>query len=160
MFDGICILVALLLCSYVQNQERKIAFIVLSFFVISDVAYNYFFEEFRANNNWFIYQMYNVIDVIVIYGLKRLNAHLFIIGLIALNVLINIVVSFYFISDLIPRSFYDYYKFAAGTVAILSLCYLWMIGYGSKYINSLGNSKNVVSVLFRRFSRLGNGGVF
>lgn len=156
MFDGICILIALYLYTKVWRNYQSIAFTVLCFFVVSDVTYNYLFKDFRGSNNWLIYQLYSAINIAVIYKLRQLNAHLFIIGLIVSNTLVNVVTSFYFISQAVSPSVYNLYPYFAGAISILCLIYLRMLGNGVRYLNSNINNQGAVSVLFRR----SNGGLF
>ena len=152
MFDGICILIALYLYIKVWRDEQRIAFTVLCFFIISDVTYHYLFKDFRGANNWLIYQLYSAINIIIIYKLRQLNAHLFIIGLIVANTLINILTSFYFISHSISSIVYSAYPYFAGAISILCLIYLRMLGNGARYLNSNVNNKSAVGFLFRRSS--------
>lgn len=159
MFDGICILIALYLYSKVSRAEKSIAFTVLCFFVVSDVVYNYLFKEFRSDNHWVIYWLYSAVNLGVIYNLKRTGAHLVIMALIAANVLLNIVVSFYFISKSIPYWVYNLYPYPAGFIMVSCLIYLWMLQNGARRIDSLANNQSALGVFFRRGDRLGGRGL-
>ena len=91
MFDGICILIALFLFYKVESAYRDAAFLVLTWFVVSDVIYHYFLLDFRNANNWVIYQFYNAINVAILYKLKPLVKAPFILLFLGANVMLNIV---------------------------------------------------------------------
>jgi hypothetical protein len=155
MFDGLCILASLYLYTKVWNDDKSTAFTMLCFFVVSDVAYHYLFKEFRVNNNWAIYWIYNAINLGVMWNLKKSGAHLIALALISINVLLNIVVSFYFISNSIGYSVYNIYPYLAGIIMILCLLYMWGLGHGAKRVDSLNNRSGAVGALFRRCGRMG-----
>jgi hypothetical protein len=154
MFDGLCILMALYLFSNTRERFKSIAFLVLCFFVVPDVAYHYLFLEFRAANNWVIYQIYNLINVVLIYKLYKNNAHLIIIGLLAANVLLNIVVSHYFISDLVSKIVYNSYPYIAGSIMLACLSYMWVLTNGNRTLERFNNHTGLIGVLFRTSDRL------
>ena len=149
MFDGICILISLLLFSKARVEYRDVSFLVLCFFVITEACYQHFFLEFRAANNWFIYLLYSLIYIPIIHKLKKSNAHLVIIDAIRVNVLLNIVVSFYFIGDTVPKLIYDVYPYLAGLIMIICLIYQWMWSYGTRFIDSFSNNKNIITRILR-----------
>lgn len=159
MFDGLCILVALYLYTKAWNDDKSTAFSMLCFFVVSDVAYHYLFKDFRAENNWAIYWIYNVINLGVMWNLKKSGAHLISLVLISINVLLNIVVSFYFISNSIGYSVYNIYPYLAGIIMILCLLYMWGLGHGARRIDSHNHHSGVIGALFRRCGRMGKQGL-
>lgn len=147
MFESICILTALYL--YANSAEyRDISFSVLCFFVISDVVFNYILLDFRAENNWLIYQFYNVINIFIVLSLAKNKAHLVILGVIIANILLNIVVSLYFISSW-GRWVYDMYKYVAGFLMVLALCYMWVISYGIRFLDRPNCHRNLFDMVFR-----------
>jgi len=160
MFDGLCILLALFLFYKAEKGYRDIAFFVLCFFVVSDVFYHYFFLDLRdaPGNGWIIFQFYNAINVAIIWKLWKLMSPLFIRRVLATNVLLNIVVSYYFISDSVSDLVYTMYEYPAGFLMILCLFFLWMISYGIRLGNSKVNHTGVVCSLLRYCLRNRGGG--
>ncbi len=75
-FDGFALIVAVFLVYGVREEFRRIAITVLAFFVVSDAFYHYFLFDLREANNWLIYWIYNGVNVLVLYNLKRLRAHI------------------------------------------------------------------------------------
>lgn len=149
MFDGICILIALFLFYKVEEGYRDIAFFVLCFFVVSDITYHYFFLDFRSANNWVIYLLYNIINVSIMVKIHKMMSPLFILLVLGVNVLLNIVASYFFISNLVPELVYTIYPYPAGLLMLLSLFYLWMVGYGIRLSNSKANNTGFISSLLR-----------
>lgn len=147
-FDGFALITAVFLVYGVNAEFRRIAVTVLAFFVVSDAFYHYFLFDLREANHWLIYWIYNSVNILVLCNLKRLGAHLVITSLIAANVLLNIVVSFYFISKFIPEWVYNTYFIPADAIALLVLGYLWMIGYGNRLLNNKINNRNLINRLF------------
>ncbi len=149
IFDGVCILLALFLYHKTEEGYRNIAFFVLCFFVVSDSVAHHFFLEFRGANNWVIYQLYNL--VIIAIGLKiyKMVSALFMLLIFTANVLLNIVVSYYFISNSVPKVVYTIYPYPAGFLMVLSLFYLWMVGYGIRLSNSKSNYSEFINTLLR-----------
>jgi len=147
-FDGFALITAVFLVYGVNTEFKRIAVTVLAFFVVSDAFYHYFLFELRAANHWLIYWIYNTINILVLWNLKRLGAHMVITGLIAANVLLNIVVSFYFISKSMPEWVYNGYFIPADVIALLILAYLWMIGYGNRFLSNKINNRSFINRLF------------
>jgi len=159
MFDGICILLALFLYYKVEEGYRDIAFFVLCFFVVSNVVYRYFFLEFRAieGNRWFIYQLYNCVNVAVIWKLWRLKEAIFVRRVLLVNVLLNIAVSYYFISNMVHKLIYTIYPYPAAILMLLCLFYLWMVGYGIRMGNNKVNHTGFICTLLRYCVYSGSG---
>jgi len=150
MFDGLCILAALTLFWLACEVYRNIAFLVLCFFVVSEVTHTNFFLTFRSANPWFIYQLYSLINVIIIYRLYKAKAHISIVGLITLNVLLNIVVSYYLISDVLPKAIFILYPDIAGIIAVLCLVYMGAITrYGNRYLDYKNHSDHLFGRILR-----------
>ena len=151
MFDGICILLALFLYYKVEEGYRDIAFFVLCFFMISDAMYHYFFIDIRSGegNGWIIYQLYNIINVLIIWKIRHLSGSLFIRLVLTANVLLNIVVSYFFISNSITKMVYNVYPYPAGFLMLLCLFYLWMVGYGIRLSDSKDNNSAFINSLLR-----------
>jgi len=154
MFDLVCILLAFYLYRRVWRDDESIAFWMLCFFAISEIVYSRFALEFRAENNWAIYWIYNGINLFVMYKLKVCAAHLVSLVFIGLNILLNIVASFYFISNIVPEAVYNYYPYPAGFIMVACLTYLWALGHGARRIDSLDDNSGFISTFFRRGSRL------
>jgi len=142
MFDGLCILLAMFLFYKVEEGYRDIAFFVLCFFVVSDIIYHYFFLEFRADNNWFIYQLYSAVNIWIIYKLSKIMSPLFITRILKVNVLLNIVVSLWFLSTTDDKIIYNVYPYLAGILMVLALSFLWMVSYGARLLVSKGNNRS------------------
>lgn len=147
-FDGFALITAVFLVYGVNAEFKRIAVTVLAFFVVSDTFYHYFLFDLREANHWLIYWIYNTVNILVMLNLKRLGSHMIITGLIALNVLLNIVVSFYFISKSMPEWVYNGYFIPADIIASLILCYLWMIGYGNRLLSNQINNRNFIHRIF------------
>lgn len=143
-FDGFALITAVFLVYGVKEEFRRIAITVLAFFVVSDTFYHYFLFDLREANNWLIYWIYNTVGILVMWNLKRLGAHLVITGLIASNVLLNIVASFYFVSESMPEWVYDGYFIPADIIASLVLAYLWVIGYGNRLLGNKINNRGFI----------------
>jgi len=153
MADGIIILFALYFYSQAGIEFKKIAFTVLLYFVVSDVTYHYFFLEFRLQNKWPLYLMYNVINVTILFRLDYLKSHNAIKMLISLNILLNIVQAFYFITTTDSHFVYNMYKYIAIPIAILALIYMGLLRDGAKYlsIKSYNNAYLARVLCNRRF---------
>ncbi len=147
MFDGICILIALFLFYKVEEGYRDIAFFVLCFFIVSDVIYHYFFLDLRNANNWLIYQFYNVVNIWIIYKLGKIMSPQFIIRVLKANVLLNIVISLWFISTTDGKMIYNVYPYLAGVFMVLALSFLWMVSYGVRLLASKSHNR---SAFYRR----------
>ena len=150
MFDRIAILSAFILMLTSHKRYRKISFVLFLWLLISELAYMNIFIEFRSNNSWAIYQLYNFINCATIYTLKTLSSHMLPIYLLAMNVLLNIAISFYFISDNIPISVYNYYSCVAGMIAVLALLYMRGL-HGAGLKRRENDNSNLINLLF--FSR-------
>lgn len=151
MFDALCIILALFLYRGVRESYRNIAFVVLCWFVISDLVFHYLFLEFRADNDWAIYQLYNLVNVVVLYKLVKFNAFSFLIASIGANVLLNIVASAYFISNSISTELLQSYTYPAGAIMLVNIMYLWIMGNGTRPRDFQTNNRD--SVLYFLFVR-------
>lgn len=151
IFDGLCILLALFLYYKVEEGYRDIAFFVLCFFVVSDVVAHHFFMGLRTakGNGWIIYQLYNFVIVAIMWKIWNMMSALFILFVLGVNVLLNIVVSYYFISNAIPKLLYTIYPYPAGFLMLLCLFFLWMVGYGIRLSNSKSNHTGIIDPLLR-----------
>jgi len=149
MFDGLAILLALFLYHKAESGYRNIAFFVLCFFIVSDVIAHHFFFDLRESNHWLIYQLYNTVNAFVIWKLKKLGVSLFILAILTVNVLLNIVVSMWFVSNLIPDAVYNTYPYTAGFLMALCLFYLWMVSYGIRLGDKQGNNSNFIGSILR-----------
>jgi len=135
MADGIIILFALYFYSQAAIEFKKIAFTVLLYFVISDITYHYFFLEFRLANKWPLYLMYNLINIGILFRLDYLKSHNVIKMLISLNILLNIVQAFYFITTTDSNFVYNMYKYLAVPIAICASIYMGLLRDGAKYLS-------------------------
>jgi hypothetical protein len=147
--DGAILLAAFYLYVKATLDYKNIALVVFLWLLVSDVTYNYFFLEFRAQNNWVIYQLYNLINTAVILFLAKNKSHLVILGLIVANVLLNIVVSYYFIANSVSHMVYNLYPYVATAIAISALAYLWMLGNGVRFLDSDDNNRGYIANLLR-----------
>jgi len=147
--DGVFILLAFYLYQKATLDYKNIALVVFLWFLVSDVVYHHAFLGFRAENNWAIYQFYNMINIAVILFLANNKSHMVIIVLIIANILLNIVASYYFISDLMPISVYNSYPYFAKTIAFLALIYMWMLGHGVKFLDSDDHNRSYLINLLR-----------
>ena len=137
-----------------HKRYRKIAIVLFLWLLISEIAYNNLFIEFRSNNHWFIYQIYNVINSVTVTLLAILKSHMLPIYLMTTNILLNIVISFYFISDNIPISVYNSYSYIACIIVVLALAYMGVLHYGSRLKRRENNNTSVINRLFfHRFRR-------
>ena len=148
-FDGFALITTVFLVYGIKEEFRRIGITVLAYFVVSDAIYHYFLIDFRQANNWAIYWIYNAVNIAVLFNLKRLHAHLVITLLISLTILLNIIVSFYFISDFMPEWVYNGYFIPADIIALLILAYLWMIGYGDRLLVSENYNRSFINRVFR-----------
>ena len=151
MFDGICILIALFLFNKTEEGYRNIAFFVMCWFVVSDAVAHHFFLDIRSakGNGWIIYQLYNCVNVWIIYKIWKMMSPLFMLLILGVNVLLNIVVSYYFISNMVHKMIYTIYPYPAGFIMVLCLFYLWMVGYGIRLSNSKSNYSAFIDPLLR-----------
>jgi len=154
MTDGIIIVIALILFSQAKKEYRKIAFTVLFFYVLSDVLYHYFFLDFRKANNWALYIFYNIINASILLKLDYLKSHNAIKLLIVANIMLNIPMSLYFVTNEQFKYMYNVYYYPALVIAILCLIYMGLISELGNYIKSrsifIDNSNPFVAFLCRR----------
>lgn len=149
MFDGLCILLALFLFYKAEKGYRNIAFFLLCWFIVSDVVYHYFFTDFRADNNWFIYQLYSTVNLFILYKLKPLVPTIFILVVISANVFFNIIISLWFISTTDDKMIYNMYPYPAGIVMLLVLSYMWAMGYGIRRVEFYRNNRSLIYSFLR-----------
>ena len=136
-----------------HKRYRKIAFVHFLWLLISELAYINLFTEFRSNNHWAIYQIYNFINSATICALTTLKSHMLPVYLLAVNILLNIVISFYFISDNIPISVYNSYSYIAVIITVMVLLYMRGLHYGYRLKRRENDNSNIINLLF--FSRHG-----
>ena len=136
-----------------HKRYRKIAFVLFLWLLISELAYMNLLTEFRSNNHWAIYQIYNFINSATICALTTLKSHMLPVYLLAVNILLNIAVSFYFISDNIPISVYNSYSWIAGMIVLVALLYMRELHYGYRLKRRENDNSNIINLLF--FSRHG-----
>ena len=143
----------------VEEGYRDIAFFVLCFFVVSDAVAHHFFLDIRSakGNGWIIFVLYNIINVSIIWKLWVLKSPLFIRHVLVANVALNIVVSYYFISNSVSKLVYTLYEYPAAILMALCLFFLWMAGYGNRLCNSKINNAGVLCTLRRYCLRSGGG---
>ena len=158
MFDRLAILAAFVLMLTSHKRYRKIAFVLFLWLLISELAYNNLLLDFRSNNHWAIYQIYNFINSATICALTTLKSHMLPIYLLAANILLNIAVSFYFISDNIPISVYNSYSYIACMIVILALLYMRGLRYGDRLKRRENRDSGIINLLF--FSRHGRNKLF
>jgi len=149
ILDGFFLLMAFYLYLKAKDEYKNIALVVFCWFFISDVMAHHFFLELRAANNWLIYLIYNFIIGGCWLFLCKFKSHLVIFLLLTTNVLLSIVASFYFIGNLVPKSVYNMYPYAANTIAGLVLIYLWMLGNGVRRLDSDDNNRGYIANLLR-----------
>jgi hypothetical protein len=153
VLDRLFIVASFILMLTSHKRYRKIAFVLFLWLLISELAYNNLLLDFRSNNHWAIYQIYNFINSATITLLTTLKSHMLPIYLLAANVLLNIAVSFYFISDNIPVSVYNSYSYIACMIVLLALLYMRGLHYGDRLKQRENDNSSIVSMLF--FSRHG-----
>lgn len=160
-FDGVCILIALLwLYPSAINEFKSVSFTLLCFFVVSEVVYQRFFLDVRNENNWIIYLVYNVINLAILFRLHYLKSHLVIIVVITANLLLNIVVSYYFKHTLVSIDVYNAYPYVAGLLMISCLAYMWgLTNNGIGLLRRYANYRGIVGILFRSSPRLAQQGL-
>lgn len=159
MFDGVCILMSLFLFYNTPYQSRKLAFSVLFYFIVSDVIYHYFLIDFRQANNWVIYWLYNLVNIFVLVRSYIIKAHYLIFILMGLNVLLNVITSMWFVSDIISDVIYNSYSYSAGAIMIVCLFYMWTLANGNKLFDGENNNSDFINFLFRRGGRNSSGGL-
>ena len=152
MFDFACILIALFIYYKTDNKNNNISFVLMSWFVISDLSYTYLFTEFRQLEHWLIYQIYNSINSITIYLLAKLNAHVFILIVLAMNILLNVTCSMYFVYQFIPESVYNAYYYGAVTITIWVLIYMIIIQRKAAVFGGNSSHSSIINVLCWRYA--------
>lgn len=152
MFDFACILIALFICYKTDNKNNNISFVLMSWFVMSDLSHTYLFTEFRQLEHWLIYQIYNAINSIAIYLLIKLNAHVFILIVLAMNVLLNVTCSIYFVYQFIPESVYNAYYYGAVTITIWVLIYMIIIQRKAAAFGSYTGHSSIINVFCWRYA--------
>ena len=153
MLDRLFIVASFVLMLTSHKRYRKIAFVLFLWLLISELAYNNLLLDFRSNNHWAIYQIYNFINSATITALTTLKSHMLPIYLLAANVLLNIAVSFYFISDNIPVSVYNSYSYIACMIVVLALLYMRGLRYDGRLTRRENDNTSVINLLF--FSKYG-----
>ncbi len=153
MLDRLFIVASFVLMLTSHKRYRKIAFVLFLWLLISELAYNNLLLDFRSNNHWAIYQIYNFINSATITLLTTLKSHMLPIYLLAANVLLNIAVSFYFISDNIPVSVYNSYSYIACMIVVLALMYMRGLYYGDRLTRRENDNSSIINMLF--FSKYG-----
>jgi hypothetical protein len=152
MFDRIVILASFALLMTSHNRYKKIAFVLFLWLLISDLAHTYLLLEFRDANAWVIYQIYNLINSATILTLTKLYSHMIIIYTLAANILLNITVSFYFISPNVSEIVYNSYSYIAAFLAVTALYYMGMLRDGDRLKRREKPNTSVINLLF--FTRI------
>ena len=49
----------------------------------------------------------------------------------------------------VPESVYNGYPYVAGFIMLLSLFYMWVVGYGIRLADSKGSNTNIISAILR-----------
>ena len=127
MFDFACIVIALLIAYKNTNKNRQICFILLAWFVVSESAHTNLLLEVRAEHNWLIYQMYNIINVLTGYALIQSNSHVVMVLLMSVNILLNVITSLYFAYDFMPDIVYNVYYPIAVLISLTVLIYMFIL---------------------------------
>lgn len=160
-FDVACVLLSLAIACYSDNKNRRICWTLYWWFLISHAVYTNLLLDLRAEHNWLIYQMYNAINILSIYCLKSLNAHIGIILLMAVNILLNCFVSIYFAYDFVEIIVYNMYVYPASAIMISVLIYMIMVtirgSFGCSYYNK-GLIARILCLRYGDFKRLCFGG--
>ena len=152
-FDGVCALLGFFyLYPRAKEEFKSISYHVLGFFVVSEIVYQRFFLDFRGDNGWAIYWIYNSINVYLLLALWKRRAHMVIILLLSSNVLLNIVAAQYFTSEAIPESVYNLYPYPAAVIMLLSVFYMWSLSNGGRILDRKANQYGIADFLFRRSS--------
>ena len=154
MFDFTCIILALIINANAKNNYKNIVYLLLCWFVVSDICYHYLILDYRDSHNSVIFQIYNTINVLTLYCLKKFNAHIISMLLIALNILLNVTVSLYYVYDFIPVIVYNLYKYPAGLISILVLIYMALLTKKGANVGCRSNSESFLCrILWMRYAR-------
>ena len=148
MLDRFAIFTAFILWLTAHKRYSKIAFVLFLWLLIPDLIHTYLFLEFREANNWVIYQLYNCVNSATICALIKLYSHMLIIYTLAINILLNILISFYFISDNIPILVYNSYSYVAGMLTVIGLMYMRALHYGSRVRQREINNRKFINLVF------------
>lgn len=127
VFDCLCIGLALYYGFRAKPQYRKISYMLMTWFVISEASFNNFFVEYQKANDSFIYVIYSLIIIPTLFQLKKLNAHMIIFTLLSANLLLNAITILYFVYDFIPEFVYNVYKYLAGLIALTVIYYMFRL---------------------------------
>ena len=148
MFDRIAIFTAFILMLTSHKRYRNIALVLFLWLLISDLCHTYVLLDLRSDNNWIIYLLYSCINGATIFALKTLNSHILPICLLSVNILLNIPIAFYFVSDHIPYSVYTSYSCLAGSIVLLALIYMRGLHYGDRLKRRENDNSNIINLLF------------
>ena len=123
-FDYICIIVSMVLCYNANPKHSKISFILMAWFVLSEISYSNFFVEYQKVNQSFIYLIYGFITIPSAYMLKKLNSHIFILLVFGTNLLLLATTVLYFVYDFVPEIVYNTYKYIAALISLSVIYYM------------------------------------
>lgn len=156
MFGYICILIALILALYSHAEYRAIAYLVLAEFVAHKLAYIVGYQLTDWLNSSLLFLTYVFIQTITIYLIASIQNHIYIVGLIFINLSYNMLtISQYAIKTI---DFYSYHHLVVGSIMILELIYLaWITRYVTNYRRKHGyTSVDYIDRLFRVRGRIHN----
>jgi len=157
IFDCLCAGLALYYGFRANPEYQKISYMLMSWFVISLILFDNFFVEYQKENDSFIYIIYGLTIIPILFKLGRLNAHMFILLLLAANLLLNAIAILYFLYDFIPEFVYNAYKYPAGLIALTVIYYMFLLTKKGVAIGGYTNKIGFHRILwmcwndFRRF---------
>lgn len=145
-FELTCIIVSMALCYNANPEFRKISFVLMSWFALSEILYSNFFVEYQKANQSFVYVIYGAVSIPASYMLKKLNSHIFILLVFGTNLLLLATTILYFVYDFVPEIVYNVYKYIAGLISLSVIYYMFRLtGKGGDF----GGCTNKVG--FHRF---------
>lgn len=147
--DGTLMLTAFYLYNKTPPVYEKISLAVFLWFFISDIVAHHFLLDLRSSNHWVIYQLYNLINVAVMYFLFKNKSHVSILAILVANVLLNIIASLYFVGSTIPIEVYNIYPYLAGVCMILAILYMWALSNGNNIANGNDNNRRISGPIHR-----------
>lgn len=149
MFDFTCIMISLFVAYKTKNKNRDIVFLLMSWFVVSESFYVLVSEIWPNSTSGYIHTIYNSINMLVTFLLAKLNAHMFILLVMAINLLLNITSTlyyeYYFVSDLV----YNTYFYPAATISFLVLIYMITISKKGLPFGFKPSNNSIISRVLR-----------
>lgn len=145
MFDFTCIMVSLIVAYKTKNKNRDIVFLLMAWFVVSEIFYTLVSDIWPNSTSGYIHTIYNSINMLVTFLLVKLNAHVFMLLVMAINLLLNAASTLYYEYYFVGEIVYNTFFYPAAAVSFLVLTYMITISKKGLPFGFKSSNNNIIS---------------